>query len=243
MLIHKDGKTNLEQLDSRSVAASDWIKSKEITKVLMNPPFERKYGCLKIVKNVLDSVPKGTKCAFILPDKKLEKDMADKKYGNKLLKDHTLTTIVKLPENLFFGQGVTTSVFVFIAKHKQEGKDIIGYYIEEDGLETVKNQGRQDIKNRWQEKEDYWIKAIHNGVDDVYNTRQIIHPNEHLSYQLPEKPFEIFEEDFIKTMMDYELYTRGIDIKEFSDKLLQQVLYGSEVLEKSNSIIIKIKGE
>lgn len=98
MLIHKDGKTNLEQLDSRTQNASEWIKSKGITKVLMNPPFERKYGCLKIVKNVLDSVPKGTKCAFILPDKKLEKDMADKKFGNKLLKDHTLTTIVKLPD-------------------------------------------------------------------------------------------------------------------------------------------------
>jgi len=104
MLIHKDGKTHLEQLDSRTEEASQWIKSQNITKVLMNPPFERKYGCLKIVKNVLDSVPKGIKCAFILPDKKLEKDMTDKKYGNKLLKNHTLTTIIKLPENFFLAK-------------------------------------------------------------------------------------------------------------------------------------------
>ena len=48
MLIHKDGKTNLEQLDSRTQEACDWIKSKNITKVLMNPPFESKYGCLTI---------------------------------------------------------------------------------------------------------------------------------------------------------------------------------------------------
>ena len=240
MLIHKDGKTNLEQLDSRTQAASDWIKTKDITKVLMNPPFERKYGCLKIVKNVLDSVPKGTKCAFILPDKKLEKDMTDKKYGNKLLKEHTLTTIVKLPENLFFGQGITTSIFVFIAKNKQEGRDIIGYYIEEDGLETVKNQGRQDIKNRWQEKEDYWIRAIQNSDDNLYHTRQIIHPNEHLSYQMPEKPFEIFEEDFIKTMMDYELFKRGIDVKEFDEDLLQRVLYSSEISLKDNNTVITL---
>ena len=104
MLIHKDGKTNLEHADSRTNEASEWIKSKGITKVLMNPPFETKYGCLKIVKNVLDSVPQGTKCAFILPDKKLEKNMVDKKYGNKLLKSHTLTTIVKFPENLFWSR-------------------------------------------------------------------------------------------------------------------------------------------
>ena len=57
MLIHKDGKTNLVQLDSRTEEASNWIKDKNITKVLMNPPFENKYGCITIVKNVLDSVP------------------------------------------------------------------------------------------------------------------------------------------------------------------------------------------
>ena len=44
MLIHKDGKTNLEQLDARSDKAKNWIKSKNISKVLMNPPFENKYG-------------------------------------------------------------------------------------------------------------------------------------------------------------------------------------------------------
>lgn len=85
MLIHKDGKTNLEQLDSRTLKAAEWIRSKGITKVLMNPPFERKYGCLKIVENVLDSVPAHTMCAFILPDKKLEKDKSD-----SILKHHQL---------------------------------------------------------------------------------------------------------------------------------------------------------
>ena len=54
MLIHKDGKTNLEHMDSREIKACNWIKSKNRTKVLMNPPFERKYGCLKIVENVLN---------------------------------------------------------------------------------------------------------------------------------------------------------------------------------------------
>ncbi len=242
MLIHKDGKSNLEQLDSRTEEASNWIKSKGISKVLMNPPFENKYGCLEIVNNVLDSVQKGSLCAFILPDKKLEKNMKDKKYGNKILRYHQLTTIVKLPENLFLGQGVTTSIFVFIAGIPQNGRDIVGYYIEEDGLETVKNQGRQDIKNLWPEKEDYWIRAIQNGDDYKYNTRQIIHPNEHLSYQMPEKPFEIYEEDFIKTMMDYELFKQGIDAKEFDESLLQKVLYSSQVSQNEGDTIITLKG-
>lgn len=72
----------------------------------MNPPFERKYGCLTIVNNVLLNVPPHTKCAFILPDKKLEKDN-----GAKLLKHSTLEKIIKLPEKIF-SEGVTTSIFI-----------------------------------------------------------------------------------------------------------------------------------
>lgn len=229
MLIHKDGKTNLEQMDTRSAEAGKWIKNievelnngekRKISKVLMNPPFETKYGCLTIVKNVLDNVPIGTKCAFILPDNKLENVS-----GNKLLKKHKLKTIIKLPEKLF-RVGVTTSIFVFEAGKPQEDNNIIGYYIEDDGLETVKNQGRQDIRNRWQSIEDYWVQAIKDSNDYKYSTRQIINPKEHLSYQIPKKSFELYEEDFIKTILDYELYQKNINVKDFEEKLLQNILY------------------
>lgn len=251
MLIHKDGKTNLEQLDTRKENAAEWIRQisvklegenqiKGITKVLMNPPFERAYGCMSIVKTVLDSVPIGTKCAFILPDKKLETELQDKLYGNKVLKNHKVTTIIKLPEKTF--SGTTTSVFVFEAGKPQNKQNIIGYYIQEDGLETVKNQGRQDVKNRWSAIEDYWVKAIHDGVDAQFDTRQIINPSEHLSYQVPEKPFEIFEEDFVKTMMDYEMYKGGIDVKKFSEELAKKVLYSSEIVSTEDGASILLKG-
>lgn len=224
MMIHKDGKTNLAQMDAKSEEAGKWIEGKNISKVLMNPPYERKYGCADIVINVLDHVPVGTACAFILPDKKMEKETKLR----RALKKHTLRTIIKLPENLFFGVGVTTSIFIFESGKPQNGRNIIGYYMEEDGLETVKNKGRQDVKGRWQEIEDYWVEAICDGNDWKYNTRQIINPEEHLSYQMPEKPFEIHEEDFLKTMMDYEMFKRGIDVKEFNEKVLQKMLYGEE---------------
>lgn len=239
MLIHKDGKTNLVQMDSRTAEAAEWISKQNVTKVLMNPPFERKYGCLKIVQNVLDSVPPGTSCAFILPDKKLEKDMADAKYGNKLLKRHRLTTIVKLPENLF-NAGVVTSIFIFKSGCPQIDNKIVGYYIEDDGLETVKNQGRQDIKDRWQEKENYWVEAIHNGEDSLYGTKQIIDPKQHLSYQKPEAPFEIFEEDFVKTMMDYEMFKQGINVNDFGVGILNKVLYNSKVTEDGKNVYLSI---
>lgn len=207
---NKDGKTNLEQLDSRTQEACDWIKSKNITKVLMNPPFESKYGCLTIVDNVLKSVPKGTKCAFILPDKKLEKD----KKGKKLLEHSTLHKIIKLPEKVF-SEGVTTSVFIFEAGVPQNNREIFSCYIADDGLETVKNQGRQDIKDRWQSIEDLWIDIIRKQSGN--ETIQWLKPSEHLSYQMPKKEYDICEEDFVKTMVNYLLFQNGIDVKSFSD--------------------------
>lgn len=260
MLIHKDGKTNLEQLDTRTQEACDWMKSKSyktnkkgefqkdkngnliltnnyITKVLMNPPFERKYGCLTIVNNVLLNVPPHTKCAFILPDKKLEKDN-----GAKLLKHSTLEKIIKLPEKIF-SEGVTTSIFIFESGVPQNNKEIFTCYIEADGLETVKNQGRQDIKDRWQSIENRWVEIIRKQSGD--NTIKWIKPSEHLSYQVPEKEFEINEEDFTKTMMDYLMFKQGIDVKEFSDALVKKVMYGSKITSNENdvSIVLKRKGK
>lgn len=238
MLIHKDGKTNLEHLDTRSKEACEWIKSKPITKVLMNPPYENKYGCIEIVKNVLDNVKKGTDCAFILPDKKLEK--VSQKIVKKILENHRLKMIIKLPEPLFFGVGVTTSIFVFKAGEPQNNEEIFGCYMKDDGLETVKNQGRHDVKNRWQEKEDYWIDSIRKFRDEKYNTAQWIKPSEHLSYQMPETPFEIFEEDFRKTAMDYLMFKNGIDVKGFGEKLLNLAMYSSSIEEKNNQINISL---
>lgn len=247
MLIHKDGKTNLEQLDSRSEKACRWIKyenpdeqneekliERKITKVLMNPPFERKYGCLRIVKNVLDNVPQHTICAFILPDKKLEKDKSD-----SILKHHQLQKIIKLPEKVF-SEGITTSIFIFEAGIPQNGKEIFGCYIEDDGLETVKNKGRHDIKDRWQEIEDKFVEVVHKQSGD--STIQWINPKNHLSYQMPEKEFKIYEEDFTKTMMDYLMYEKGIDVKEFSDNLLSKVMYSSDIkVNDNNDVTITIK--
>lgn len=112
--------------------------------------------------------------------------------------------------------------------------------MEDDGLETVKNQGRHDVKNKWQAIEDYWIDAIYKQKDEKYHTDQWIKPDEHLSYQMPEKPFEISEEDFKKTAMDYICFKRGIDTKEFGDKLLNAALYASEVSSDNTSVSIKI---
>lgn len=100
---------------------------------------------------------------------------------------------------------------------------------------------RQDIKDRWQSIEDRWVDIIRKQSGD--NTVQWIKPSKNLSYQMPEKPFEIFEEDFTKTMMDYLMFKQGIDVKEFSDSLVKKVMYDSEISSKENDITIVLKGK
>lgn len=237
MLIHKDGKTNLAQMDSTSQEAGNWIKKHNITKVLMNPPYEKKCHPDIIIKNVLDNLPKGTKAAFLLPDKKLEKFSA--KWRKDIFAKHKLTKIVKLPEKTF-DEGVTVSIFIFESGTPQNNEEIFACYLQDDGLERVKNQGRQDIKHKWKAIEDQWVKIIKRQSGDT--SIQWLDPNQYQSYQMPEKPFEIFEEDFIKTMMNYEMFKRGIDVKEFNNLVAENVIYKGELSSIGENTAIVLKG-
>ena len=237
MLIHKDGKTNLEQMDARIETAGKWIAKQGITKVLMNPPYENKYGCMKIVENVLDNVSAHTMCAFILPDKKLEK--ASKAQMKRILLHHRLKKVIKLPEDLFFNVGVTTSIFVFESGIAQDSKDVFACYMSTDGLATVKNKGRHDVYGKWTGIEDYWVDVVEKQSGD--ETCQWVKSDEHLSYQVPQKPFEIFEEDFRKTAMDYLMFQKGIDAKAFGEKLLDTAMYSSRVNVNNEDVTISLK--
>lgn len=235
MLIHKDGKTNLEQMDSTSQEACEWIRTKHITKVLMNPPYERKSHPDIIIKNVLDNC-RGAKVAFLLPDKKLEK--FSKAWRKEIFKDNRLTKIIKLPEKTF-DEGVTVSIFIFEAGTAQNDEEIFTCYIEDDELERVKNQGRQDIKNRWNDIEDRWVEIIKKQSGD--ESIKWIKPSEHLSYQEDESPFSVFEEDFVKTMTDYLLFKEEIDVKELMNAISNRIVYHSELSEIDGDVKISVK--
>lgn len=236
MLIHKDGKTNLEQMDSTSQEACDWIKEKKITKVLMNPPYERKYHPDIIIKNVLNNCAVCAKAAFLLPDKKLEK--FSKRWKKELFKAHRLIKIIKLPEKTF-DEGVTVSIFIFEAGIPQNDQEIFTCYIKEDGLERVKNQGRQDIKNKWHSIENQWVDIIRKQSGD--DSIKWIKPEECLSYQKDEVPFSVSEEDFVKTMTDYLLFKEGVDIKGLMDSISEQIVYHSKLSENKTDIAISIR--
>ena len=244
MLIHKDGKTNLVQGDTRSDWARHWIEEKLRNKrnvcVLMNPPYETKFGCMTIVKNCLDCVPSGSRAAIILPEKKLEK--AGKGIVKDILDAHRLEKIIKLPEDLFFGVGVSTSIYVFRTGVPQNGQEIYTAYIEDDGLEVVKNQGRHDIHNRWPAISERALTEIRRQTVDGEFHGAWIDPAKCLSYQVPAKPFQISEEDFRKTVMDYILWQKSINASDLRSRVTDKVMYGSELTDANDEqVTVKIQ--
>ena len=58
---------------------------------------------------------------------------------------------------------------------------------------------------------------------------------------MPERPFEVFEEDFRKTAMDYLMFQKCIDSKEFGEKLLSAAMYSSNIKMSKDNVIISIK--
>ena len=58
---------------------------------------------------------------------------------------------------------------------------------------------------------------------------------------MPQKPFEIFEEDFRKTAMDYLMFQKGIDAKTFGEKLMVATMYSSHVSVYGDTVTISIQ--
>lgn len=233
MLIHKDGKTNIEHLDSRYSEAYDWIKGKNITKVLMNPPFESKFGCLDIVYNVLEAVADSDKsrhplCAFILPDKKLEKKNQTGRV-RKILRHHKLIKIIKLPEETF--KGVNTSIFVFEAGKPHKDTKVFTCYIQNDGLDTIKNQGRQDVRGKWQSIEDYWVRVINHEIND--SSVKYINVEENLSY-VENKEIKISKSIFNAVMIELQFFRQGIDFTAFCENFSKAMIYQTDFPNEYN---------
>jgi hypothetical protein len=119
--------------------------------------------------------------------------------------------------------GVSTSIFIFKAGEAQGEKEIFSCWIKEDGLETVKNKGRMDVKGKWKDIENEWVKIIYKHSGD--ETIQWINPNtDAIMYKVPEKEIELFEEDFKKTIIKYKMYElnaeSNFEIKDVEDYFL-----------------------
>lgn len=219
--------SNIRNGDATTEEIGKYISEVAPSVLLLNPPYESKHGCMKIVKSALDNAPKGAHVAIILPDTKL-----DKQRGHKLLKDHTLTTIVKLPPETFEAF-VDTSIFFFTPHTPQGDTKINAFSIDEDGHQRIKKRGRIDINNQWADDlEPYWVEAIKSNKDDRFHTHRVIDPAVRLSYPPKVRAVTVTQDDYIRAAVGYYITkTDGVTVEDLRDMLTNQLdgmLYGLE---------------
>jgi len=208
MLLHNDGITNLEQMDARDTTErSDrgstqtfvqWIKNNHITKVIANPPYEKTFA-IDILENVISNVEDGCRIVWLMPNTKMDK----KKKSRKLLLKNTLSDIILLGD-IFPKTGTgDVSLFIFTKGVPQGNKKIRCWSID-DGFETVKNQGYQDVKGNWPKIKQQFLEDFKEGKCD-----KEIDPSVCLSYQKDVVIHRVTQDDIDLNLLQYKLFEEG----------------------------------
>lgn len=219
--------SNIRNGDATTEDVAEYIADTAPSVLLLNPPYETKNGCMKIVKSALDNAPKGARVAIILPDTKL-----DRQRGHKLLRTHTLTTIVKLPPETFEAF-VDTSIFIFEPHTPQGDTKVQAFSIDDDGHQRIKKRGRIDINNQWADDlEPYWVEAIKSNKDARFHTHRVVDPAVRLSYPPKVRAVTVTQDDYMRMAVNYYIKkTDGVTVDDLRDMLknkLDGMLYGLE---------------
>lgn len=101
---------------------------------------------------------------------------------------------------------MTTSIFVFEAGVPQNGHEFFTCWMKDDGLETVKNKGRHDVRGRWPAIERCWIDIVSKQSGD--DTCVWESPDECLSYQAAPQTLRDIRGGFPQNGHDYLMYKK-----------------------------------
>jgi type I restriction-modification system DNA methylase subunit len=194
--------------DSYSESILTHVATQKPTKLIINPPYSQDgYPELGFLTKGLNLLEMGGKGIIILPiSSTIKLDSEIKSLKKELLEKHTLEAIFTMPEKLFYPIGTNTVVMLFTAHVPHSKKSFLGD-LREDGFETVKNQGRQDTKNRWSEIKSNMLSYFYNKKEtDVSVVEMLTLDNEWNFLAHKKNEFKITKEDFIKKLRAYDKF-------------------------------------
>ena len=211
----------------------EWIESKNVNVVLMNPPYNAspndcnpKYAAkwaglkedptkgLHFVEFVGEHVKTGRlvvllplQCAIGSNDELLA-------CKRRILEKHTLDAVFTLPVDIFKpGANVQTCCMVFnlgVKHDKAPIKETFFGSFTDDGFEMRKNQGRVEKREGiWNEKESYWLNLYFNrkSVAGVSVTKQVTADDEWLAEAYMETDYStLTDEKFERSITEYMTY-------------------------------------
>lgn len=211
---------------SQTDEAAAWIKERDdVTKALLNPPYEKKYFTYEILMNTLDNLPKGTQVALIYPDSHLTKN--GQEWQDDFMSRHTLRKVIKLPGNTFQPfASVQTALYIITAGEPQGDTQVFGCDIQQDGLTRKKNAYREDTKHQWRDKyEPYWLNVIE--TEDGDDSCTTIDPREHGLQYYKFVDLRPTYEDFHRVVKDYMGWKAGQLLQTIDPSLSKDDLGGA----------------
>jgi len=170
MLIHQDGKSNIELGSCFDSNVMNSMKEHRPTVGMLNPPYksDKKEDIeeLQFVLNNLECLTQGSICVAIVPMQcalAVKGTIGDLK--RQLMEKHTLRAVLSMPDELFFNSdvGVVSCIMVFEAwrEHPMTQEVFLGYY-KDDGFVKRKVGGRFDAFGKWDEIRCQWLDLYFN---------------------------------------------------------------------------------
>lgn len=219
MIVHGDGKTNIFLGDCFALV-NEIKKSFKPTIGLLNPPYKPPDQTEEVVNeefefvlNNLEMLELNGKCVAIIPIScALAQTGQLFELKKKLLAKHTLEAVMSVPDQLFHDSdvGVVTCIMVFKAHvpHPKGKKTWFGYW-KDDSFVKVKNKGRVDKYNNWDNTKTEWVNMFNNS--EVINGYSVMHEvtakDEWCAEAYMETDYsKLNEDDFTEIIKNYVTY-------------------------------------
>ena len=165
MFLHGDGRSSMIYGNCFDKDVIKQIKQANPTVGLLNPPFKSGRHELEFLKNNLDALVPGGRCAAILPMRCVLNGKNEVALKKVLLENHTLEAVLSLPDELFLDSKVSAVVCLAIFKanfpHGEDKETWLGY-CKDDGFVRQKPFGRKDAQGKWDEISKKWKLAYTN---------------------------------------------------------------------------------
>lgn len=165
MLLHKDGKSNIENGDCFKLLAK--MKDKNINRLIMNPPYKEKVSDIEELKFLYESLEvllPDSLAAIIIPTS----CATGSKYENyrySLMQKHTLIAVMTCPPELFYPTATNTCIMLWKAHVPHKGATYLADW-KIDGYRKKrlgkKNTVRICNQSEWENKKREWLSDFRN---------------------------------------------------------------------------------
>lgn len=188
MLLHKDGKSNVENGDCFKLLPK--LKGKQINRIVMNPPYKEKVNDieeLKFLYEALEVVSPDSIAAIIIPTS-CATGAKYPEYRYSLMRKHTLLAVMTCPPELFYPTATNTCIMLWKAHVPHSGLTYLADW-KNDGFRKKrlgkKNTVRVCDDDCWNKLKEEWL-----------NDFKMMEPKKGLKVELNDKMSWLYESHF-----------------------------------------------